>query len=145
MKVLTINEAAEASGYKPTTIRKYCVERRFSCEKRGPRFWLIDERSFLAYTRTNPVPVRGNPMWAERAAARRASLVSLLRLLPPKMRTRIAAGAIRVTIPNLTALAKCGDAATRRELFESMRRRRRTSEGRPKRGRVARRKTRQRT
>ena len=51
MNQISVTEAAKMSGLSVVVMRKYCREGRFSCDKLGPRFWAINEASFLEWLR----------------------------------------------------------------------------------------------
>ncbi len=117
---ITPAEAAELSKFDAALIRKYCNEGKFDCERRGPRMWLIDRQSFLAFAKQKGKPKPGNPKHARVTERRKAQLEMYLAKLTPPMRRRIKAGEIRVTVANLKGLARLGNNRARWVLFEKM-------------------------
>lgn len=49
MKPISVRKASEIAGISVEMIKKYCRESRYSCWKLGPRYWLIEEKSFRAW------------------------------------------------------------------------------------------------
>lgn len=120
MGFITVNEAVEVSDFNASLVRKYCNEGRFKAEKRGPRMWLINERSFASFVARNGPPVRGNPRFIKVKEDRNKKILTLMGMLPPGMQRRIVAGEIRVTISNLQELVREENTSARNRLFDVM-------------------------